>query len=115
MHKELKKYSEKENKDRKNRDPDDRDPDIENNEDATMHRPSEKRKSARKDYGDDKDASKSEQLYFNYSLLEMLVSFHVNNHSFYVIESESSVMEIFPTLILLQHSQHEKGKKVEKK
>ncbi|XP_047939077.1 paired amphipathic helix protein Sin3-like 2 isoform X3 [Salvia hispanica] len=59
LHKELKKHSEKDNRDTKNRDPDDRDPDIENNKDATMHRLSEKRKSVRKDYGDDKDASKS--------------------------------------------------------
>lgn len=68
LHKELKKHSEKENRDMKNRDPDDRDPDIENNKDTTMHRLSEKRKSVRKDYGDDKDASKSECFYFTASL-----------------------------------------------
>ncbi|KAK6153046.1 hypothetical protein DH2020_012685 [Rehmannia glutinosa] len=67
LHKEQKKHIEKENRDRKNRDHDDRYPDTENNGD--MHRPSDKRKSARKveDFGgnsnlasyDDKDAWKS--------------------------------------------------------
>ncbi|KAL8528277.1 hypothetical protein ACS0TY_005906 [Phlomoides rotata] len=61
VHKELKKHTDR---DRKHRDHDDRDLDAENNGEATMHRLSEKRKSARKmedstlaSY-DDKDASK---------------------------------------------------------
>lgn len=63
LHKELKKHTDR---DRKHRDHDDRDPGAENNGEATMHRHSEKRKSARKmedstlaSY-DDKDASKGE-------------------------------------------------------
>ncbi|KAH6791103.1 SIN3-like 2 [Perilla frutescens var. frutescens] len=69
LHKEQKKHSERENRDRRNRDQDDRDPDTENNGDISMHRLSDKRKSARKveDFGgnstlapyDDKDALKS--------------------------------------------------------
>lgn len=65
LHKELKKHTDRE---RKHRDHDDRDPDSENNGEATTHRLSEKRKSARKmedstlaSY-DDKDASKGELL-----------------------------------------------------
>lgn len=60
LHKELKKHTDKENRDRKNRDLDERDPEMENNGDASGHRHSEKRKSALKDFGDGKDASKSE-------------------------------------------------------
>lgn len=70
LHKEQKKHSEKENRDRRNRDQDERDPDTENNGDTSMHRLSEKTKSARKveEFGgnsnfasyDDKDALKSE-------------------------------------------------------
>ncbi|KAL0431680.1 UNVERIFIED_CONTAM: Paired amphipathic helix protein Sin3-like 2 [Sesamum radiatum] len=69
LHKEQKKHIEKENRDKRNRDQDDRDPDTENNGEFSMHRLSDKRKSARKveDFGgnlnlascDDKDASKS--------------------------------------------------------
>ncbi|KAK6155145.1 hypothetical protein DH2020_009393 [Rehmannia glutinosa] len=68
LHKEQKKHTERENRDRRNRDQDDRDPDTENNGDISMHRLSDKRKSARKveDFGgtnlasfDDKDALKS--------------------------------------------------------
>ncbi|KAI3474840.1 hypothetical protein Pfo_030151 [Paulownia fortunei] len=69
LHKEQKKHNERENRDRRNRDQDDRDPDTENNGDISMHRLSDKKKSARKveDFGgnsnlasyDDKDALKS--------------------------------------------------------
>ncbi|KAK4409899.1 Paired amphipathic helix protein Sin3-like 2 [Sesamum angolense] len=68
LHKEQKKHIEKENRDKRNRDQDDRDPETENNGEFSMHRLSDKRKSARKveDFGgnlnlascDDKDASK---------------------------------------------------------
>lgn len=73
MHKEQRKHSERENRDRRNRDQDDRDPDTVNNGDISMHRLSDKRKSARKveEFGgnstlapyDDKDALKSELLF----------------------------------------------------
>lgn len=68
LHKEQKKHIERETK--RNRDQDDRDPDNENNGGISMHRLSDKKKSARKaeDFGgnsnlasyDDKDALKSE-------------------------------------------------------
>lgn len=70
LHKEQKKHGERENRERRSRDRDDKDPDTENNGDISMHRLSEKRKSARKveDFGgnstlapnDDKDDVKSE-------------------------------------------------------
>ncbi|GFP95198.1 paired amphipathic helix protein sin3-like 2 [Phtheirospermum japonicum] len=68
LHKEQKRHTERENRDRKNRDQDDRDPNTENNGDISMHRLSDKKKSARKaeDFVgtnlttfDDKDALKS--------------------------------------------------------
>ena len=70
LHKEQKKRAERENRERRNRDQDYREPDNENNGDISMHRLTEKRKSARKveDFGgntvsasyDDKDSLKSE-------------------------------------------------------
>ncbi|KAL3833187.1 hypothetical protein ACJIZ3_007923 [Penstemon smallii] len=69
LHKEHKRYVEKENRDKRIRDQNDRDPDTENNGDTNMHRLSEKKKSARKveEFGgnsnlasyDDKDAIQS--------------------------------------------------------
>ncbi|PIN14518.1 Histone deacetylase complex, SIN3 component [Handroanthus impetiginosus] len=69
LHKEQKRHTERENRDKRTRDLDEREHDIENNGDISMHRLSDKRKSARKveDFGggsnlasyDDKDASKS--------------------------------------------------------
>ncbi|KAL0395669.1 UNVERIFIED_CONTAM: Paired amphipathic helix protein Sin3-like 2 [Sesamum calycinum] len=53
LHKEQKKHIEKESRDKRNRDQDDRDPETENNGEFSMHRLSDKRKSARKveDFG----------------------------------------------------------------
>ncbi|XP_027075364.2 paired amphipathic helix protein Sin3-like 2 isoform X2 [Coffea arabica] len=69
LHKEQKKRAERENRERRNRDQDYREPDNENNGDISMHRLTEKRKSARKveDFGgntvsasyDDKDSLKT--------------------------------------------------------
>lgn len=68
--KDRKKRAERENKDKRNRYQDNRDTDNENNGDVSMHRLSDKRKSAQKvdNFGgnsnfvshDDKDALKSE-------------------------------------------------------
>lgn len=73
LHKELKKHTEKENREKRNRDQDGTHLDTENNGDASTHRLSEKKKSARKieDFGgtsnlvsyDFKDVSKSELAY----------------------------------------------------
>ncbi|XP_069149571.1 paired amphipathic helix protein Sin3-like 2 isoform X6 [Solanum lycopersicum] len=64
LHKEQKRRAEKENRDRRGRDQDYREPDNENNGDLSMHRSTDKRKSARRveEFGgtyDDKDGVKN--------------------------------------------------------
>lgn len=65
LHKEQKRRAEKENRERRSRDQDYKEPDNENNGDLSMHRITDKRKSARRveEFGgtnDDKDGVKSE-------------------------------------------------------